>query len=527
MRDWKWWLVPGVTGIVFLLQWARNLTPFFATITLSFDGDVAMHVLLGDLMLEQGGWLATEPTSIHVPDKTFIAHEWLAEVLFALASGAFGLGGPLLLVTTLLAVLSSMLVRRMLAAGAGVWPAVFTLIAALMVQNTHLLARPHVASWLFSFLFATWAARARAGELTLGGWVARVVPLMLVWVQFHAGFLIVLPILLAFVAAALVDVFDEAGPDVGAKRLRETLVVGVVAIGVSGLNPWGFRLHEHFLSWLANDYMMGFTSEFKPPDFRMLSGRFLLAFFVLGWLGLALQRRRPDSAELFLWFGMTIMALSSARYGPLFATVCAPFVARWLEDGLRGAQDEPTLLGRLCREVVASSARLVENEPKLGGWGTIGAVVVGSVLAIGSGRLVYTFDDRLQPVKAMDFVEAHPAWFDDRQMFNTFRWGGYIAWRLHPEHKVAINSWHDHLGQEVISTYLKVHNTDPGWQDVLVEQQVDWIVYPTGDGLQEALDRDATWKLVFRDHVASVWLRADLAVDVPEASKTPAPLPGG
>jgi hypothetical protein len=112
-------------------------------------------------------------------------------------------------------------------------------------------------------------------------------------------------------------------------------------------------------------------------------------------------------------------------------------------------------------------------------------------------------------------------------MFNTFRWGGYIAWRLHPEHKVAINSWHDHLGPDVIRTYLHVHQTDAGWQDVLTEQDVAWIVYPTGDGLQEALDRDATWKLVFRDHVASVWLRADLAADVPEAPKTPPPPSAG
>ena len=60
----RWWWVPGVACIMAMLQLLRNTITPAASQTLSFDGDVALHVLLGRLMWENGGWLHQEPTSV-------------------------------------------------------------------------------------------------------------------------------------------------------------------------------------------------------------------------------------------------------------------------------------------------------------------------------------------------------------------------------------------------------------------------------------------------------------------------------
>ncbi|MCA9573166.1 MAG: hypothetical protein KC656_35265, partial [Myxococcales bacterium] len=185
-----------MAGIVWLLQFARNALPPFADLTLSFDGDVALHLLLGDLMIAQGGWLPTEPTNAVMEGQPFIAHEWLAEVILALSHRLFGLAGPTLLAALIVATLGVQMLRKAQRDGAGTWPAVITLVAALMVQNSHLHPRPHLVTWWFGFLFVAWCDDLRTERLTPRAWFLRSAALVVLWAQLHAGFLVIAPVLL-------------------------------------------------------------------------------------------------------------------------------------------------------------------------------------------------------------------------------------------------------------------------------------------------------------------------------------------
>ena len=96
-------------------------------------------------------------------------------------------------------------------------------------------------------------------------------------------------------------------------------------------------------------------------------------------------------------------------------------------------------------------------------------------------------------------------WVTERlqgRMFNPFRWGAYIAYQTYPDRKTFMNSWHDHLGEAALREYFKVHDTDPGWESVLDEHDVSWVLYETRSRLGQALRRSEDWEEVHRDPTA-------------------------
>jgi hypothetical protein len=503
----RWWFVPSIAALVWLLQFLRNTVTPVASQILSFDGDVALHVVLGDLMWASGALLPTEPTQTLLDGAPFIAHEWLVELVMSALHGAFGMAGPVLLAAAIVATLAARMVQESVRRGAGPWPAVIACVAAYTVMNGHLHPRPHVITWWLAFEWTVWLERHRTGELDDRAWALRAVLLMLLWPQMHAGFLVAFPIVALYGGGALFEAAAASDPGPPLRRFGVLTAGGIGALLASGLNPWGFSLHAHFLTWMSNDYMMGFTTEFAPPDFGASAGMFLAIYLGLMWLGLAAAGRAPAAAPFLLALVFTFLALKTARHGALFAAITAPWVALRLEESLAAWAGGEGLAARAARVVQASSRRLEASEAKNGGLGTILGVVALVVLLVGVWRTPeIRFLPTMQPIEASAWVKAHPEQVQGR-MFNPFRWGAYLAYDLFPQHQTFINSWHDHLGEQALRTYFRVHDTERGWEAVLDEHQVQWVLYETRSRLAGALRRSEAWEEVHRDPTASIFVR--------------------
>lgn len=505
----RYWFVPGVACMIWLLQFLRNTVTPAAPAILSFDGDVGLHILLGDLMRERGWWLETEPTNYLMTDLPFIAHEWLPEVVLSFSHSAFGPAGPVLLTGLILATLSVQMFQRMLRDGTGAWPAVITLVAAFTVMNGHLHPRPHILTWWFAFLLLGWLEDHRRGDLPTNAWLGRSAALMLLWAQCHGGFLATLPILGAYGLGALLSAPFAPSPAPALDRLRTWFLGGLALLAVSAVNPWGFNLHLHFLEWLANPFMTSFTTEFDSPDFKESSGTFLAFYLFLVSLALVAPKKRPDFEPFVLTVVTVFMTLQSARHGALMAVLTTPWIASRLQLAIDDLAAAKTPAGRFFAELDASSKRLTEGESTNGGWATAAIVAVLVTGAVGVAKVpTVDFDETLQPVGAADWIAANPEALQGR-MFNPFRWGAYLAYRLYPSHKTFINSWHDHLGERALKTYFIVHEVYPRWPEVFEKHDVSWVIYETRSELAVVLDADEGWDRVYRDDTASIWVRAD------------------
>ena len=109
---WRRLLVPTLPCALGLGLFATCcLTPLREALV-SADGDLALHTLLGRLMIARRGLLATDPTCFLAPGRPFVAHEWLSQVLLGASESAWGLNGPVVLAGALVALIGGALLAH-------------------------------------------------------------------------------------------------------------------------------------------------------------------------------------------------------------------------------------------------------------------------------------------------------------------------------------------------------------------------------------------------------------------------------
>src|SRR5262245_43017298 len=153
------------------------------------DGDLGWHIAIGRLILDTHSIPTRDLFSYTLQGQPFVPHEWLAEVAFAAVYALGGFDGVALMTALVVAVpfagLAPVLLRR------GVSPLIVLPLSALgmLTSVAHWATRPHIFTFLFTFLWATLLEEHRRG--TIGGrrlvWL---LPLMLLWVNVHGAFII-------------------------------------------------------------------------------------------------------------------------------------------------------------------------------------------------------------------------------------------------------------------------------------------------------------------------------------------------
>ena len=117
------------------------------------DGDTWTHVATGQWILAHGAIPRVDPFSYTFAGQPWTAHEWLSEVVMALAYRAAGWSGVALLTGAAAATAIFVMARRAARDLSGVALLVLVALAALLVAPS-LLARPHI---LALPLLALWA----------------------------------------------------------------------------------------------------------------------------------------------------------------------------------------------------------------------------------------------------------------------------------------------------------------------------------------------------------------------------------
>ncbi|TNE92680.1 MAG: hypothetical protein EP330_00780 [Deltaproteobacteria bacterium] len=480
--------------------WLGCVVPPRAVAAISADGDTAMHLFLGELMLERGTLLQTEPSTWLVPDRQYIDHEWLAQILLALSARVFGPAGLALVAGTLIASTIGLVWKRMQRLGATMWPSLIVILLTILLQRTNSLARPHLFGWLLAtLLLALWERRQddevrgpQAAWATFG--------LTLTWIQVHGSALLAPLVVGCFFLARVVRAAADSAQQRQAAYDGAAVLLAVLA---TFLNPWGWQLHAHFLPWLANPYLQSLTVEFMHPDWGGPTGAAVLTWWALCAVALFGPRQRPDLAHVLLIGGISILAARSMRHAPILAILTAPWVAARLSTFLADRTGWPGVAA-----VYESSTRLAEEDRGRWGLGWLLVLAVASAVYYARAPGSVDFDPQVFPQRTVAWVQERPELARHR-MFNSFMWGGYLSRALFPEHRTSMNSWQDHIGETLMRRYMKVHTASPEATRILDEEGVDWVLFDTRSSLSRRLDESEAWRVCHRDPVASVWVRTE------------------
>jgi hypothetical protein len=108
------------------------------------------------------------------------------------------------------------------------------------------------------------------------------------------------------------------------------------------------------------------------------------------------------------------------------------------------------------------------------------------------------------PVDAVTFIEDNKL---PRELFNSYSWGGYVIWRLHPHYPVFIDGRTDLYDDAFIRRYLRVAFARDDWQDTLDEYGVNVILIERDSDLTNLLKYVSEWVPVYADDLAVVFVR--------------------
>lgn len=427
------------------------------------DPDLWWHLRAGYDILARGAVPRTGWYSWSAPDRPWIDHSWLSEVVFAWLHALAGFTGLAMLPALFVAATLAVLWRSQVRDGVGPWTASLVALLTFFLLLPAARPRPYLATMLFLALLgligaAPWGrARAVAVALLLG-----------LWANLHAGFIIAV----GWLALRSLDVLWRSRDRALRARYVPWLPAAIVGAGVLWLvaNPYGLDLLLYPLQYGGSSIHAQLIVEWASPSFHGAYGLFLAAWLATVLLSAvtAPPERRIGDVALVLAFGW--LALSAVRHIPIMAVATAPILGRGLARarwpgamGGVGAWWTSGVVGKLRRLVGLAAV------PRGQAWTavSIGAVLVATLAGGQTGGAAAQGPVAGLPVAAVDVLEqrARDGGGPTDVLFNEYAWGGYLIWRLAPEGvPVFIDGRADLYGDAIMGDYAAIVGLAPGWQ---------------------------------------------------------------
>ncbi len=437
------------------------------------DGDTFLHIAAGQRMLAEHAILFRDPFSLTAAGAPWNAHEWLAEIAMALAYLAGGWSGLVLLFAIAAAATAGLLAHQL-----GRWLApqaqAITTLLALCCMTGSLLARPHL---LALPLLAMWTAelvRARAGKRAPSFWL---LPLLIVWVNIHASFLLGL----ALAGGLALEALAEAPRF---KTFRDWALFGAGALAACLVNPH-FVQGVIFPLTLMGTASLANIDEWQPTDFSHLQVIELAAaaaLYVIVTRGVKMSALRA-----LILLALLHLTLSHQRHQIVVAVIAPLLLAEPLSQALgeRGVR-----LRHWMSQAAAATALLAISS-----------------LAIARFALPVTRGDgAVSPVTALSDV---PAALRAQPVLNDYSFGGYL---IFAGVKPFIDSRAELYGEASLQRYAALIRPDAAALTAAIRRyDIRWSILSPQSPMVAELDHLAGWRRLHSDAFAVVHIRDSAA----------------
>ena len=483
------------------------------------DPDFWWHVRTGELILDRGSLLGTDPYTYTASTHHWTMHEWLWEVLVA---GLHRVGGLALVVVTV---------------------SVITWIGVLLLYRRAALRAPHHIPLGVGMLVGViagspiWGPRVQMLTFALtclvlllverhlrsgGRGIWLLVPVFLVWGNLHSGFIIGAGFIVLIVVAELAA--GRLGLPGAAPRDRVITLIRVLAgcAAVVVLNPNGPGIYLYPFQTQGSAAQQALIQEWHSPDFHDAS-LIPLELMLLSLLVMVVVTRRVNPRDAVLTLATTTLALQSTRHIVLFVAAATPL---WIEQA--------DLVGHRIaarRRRAAAAPRVVAPPPRpplaarLLSWTVLGGLSVTVALTLvadASTREDSLTYAREYPVCAARWLQASPAGL---HIFNQYGEGGYLADKLYTHgDRIFIFGDAALMGDDMLQRYGVVEDLVPGWEQVLRDSGTDLVLFDAGTSLSNLLEQSPRWVRVYRDPYSEAFVPATESGRALQARLAPQPV---
>jgi tetratricopeptide (TPR) repeat protein len=387
----------------------------FVTFFKVSNNDIWIHLETGEYVLTHLRVPVTDPYSFTAAGRSYVAHEWLAGVLFYLVYSGAGVGGLILFKAAVIAgtVVLLFLAARRLRGRLSVILPVFALV--LYLGSARFFERPHIFSYLLAAVILWLFLRYREGGRDRR-WLYAIIPVQVLWVNLHGGWVEGVALVAVFAAGELLTWLRARyllrQPERSLPARDVGLLAALVPAGLAAslVNPYGWRILLFPFQLTGLQLFMQEVYEWRPPWdpsfntstafvlYLLFAGALFLSFFAAGREP-GLPPRQARARKVFRW---VVAAALAAVYLALVVCWFGRSAGWWTPEVLRMAL--LALLG-LFVLFVLDNFRTVD-------YTLAGIVLLFYVLSLRHCRAVVDF----ALVAGVVLVAAASRWLEERRL---------------------------------------------------------------------------------------------------------------
>lgn len=458
------------------------------------DYDTGYHLATGQYIVTHKAVPLYDIFSYTASGARWIAHYWLADVIFYLVYQLTGYWGLIVFVALMAALTYYFILKTAwLKKGKSLLPLVLLMVLAYLSMGLWV-ARPQIFSYFFVVLLIYLLEYRRKFSDDKLLWALP--PLFLIWANMHAG------VVLGIAVAALYFTCEIISSRFELKKIKLLAAVFAVLSAVVLANPNGYKVVVY--NWIITPAVkLMQVEEWKPLlDFwyRWQTKAFLAILVVsLAFVWWMVLKKRDsfyfrDWISLGLVSGAALMSLISVRHVGFFPIISLPIVSAYL-SGLLEEKKTPF-----------DSVRFVMPL----------AFVLGIILMLGPLlRLpkIEQINNQQLPEDSTNFILKNnlPA-----PILNPQRFGGYFIWKLWPKYRVFVDGRSEVFMGAPNDDYGAIFLKYPGWEKIINEKyKIETIVlsYPDFANIIGKKNYDSItglgFVLVYFDDLSAVLVRND------------------
>lgn len=492
------------------------------------DPDTVQYIANGKYMLSHG--LIRECVFTYSLKSCPVNYtEWLFYIATYLVFSAGGYSGMVLFQAGIVTALVFSIYLANWFARISPLPLASILLPAMLVASERFMLRSDLFSLvLFAVMFIlvrTFDTRLSSGKARPSPWLFISAGLLQVlWVNAHGSFPFGILIVLSFAAMpflkSLIDALSGNQQTSGSVRhiVLMTVLLAIVLLA-SLCNPYGLRAFLwpffNILGTTSKDIIRTiaeYESPFKAFDFFRLS---IFCYKVLLGTSLFLflaNIRRIRTHDVLIIAFTAYLSTTAIRYIALFAVACALILPYYLQNIFQWIKHSHRKLKILPWLLPASSL-------------IFSVLIMVYCFWLGQGIITnefYIVDRRSRqfglgispidyPIDAATFIQKnHIA----GNMFNSYRFGGYLLHRLYPEYTTFMHG--SVLDLDILETielykyYKAITQGDIPFQESVQRFGINFFVLDHSNkydfDLIKRLAADPEWKLVYLDSIAVIFV---------------------
>lgn len=398
------------------------LVSFWYVAFYAVDPDLGWHMRVGEEIWLQQEVPHNDKYSYTMPQHDWVDHEWLVDA-FMWRLNTLGAWWLVAAVFTGLTVLPFFVWIRRSESFFALW-----LIFLAGIFTLHFAGvRPQMISFFFLFVLLELLDKRKIVFLPV---------LFFVWANLHAGFAAGL-----FVWGIYIVAYH--GRDI--RQLVWELLVLLLSLGATLLNPYGYDLYKEILHVASSQETMQYIGEWRPLNHFPLLSFWILCGILIGLLVFGKGYQKIKKPTMFVAAAAFLLTLVSARHGLLFIAAAAPLM-------ILGTKN---LLAYIEQERAGMPFSAIEISVMRAGFVALFVVSTAAILLIAQNRPLKI----LYPEGAAAFLQERAAGGEEMRVFNEYGWGGYVIWNA-PDMSVFIDGrmphWVSEDGTSAMKDYIAV-----------------------------------------------------------------------